>query len=72
LQDKEAVFKEWQTSDEQRESQTFDEQCWKTRVINCLNFIVDDGELSKKFKSLEEASLMLLVHQELKSAIDQL
>jgi hypothetical protein len=62
LQDEEAVFAEWQTCDEQP---------WKTRVVNCLNFIVKD-DLPNGFGSPEDASLMVRVHEELVSAIAQL
>lgn len=62
LQAKEAVFQEWQTSDE---------QSWKIRVLNCLNFV--SGE---KFEFLDQAgsdgsvaSLMVQVRQELEKAI---
>jgi hypothetical protein len=56
LEDKNAVFKMWETSSEEE---------WKTRVRNCLNFIS-----GQDFKSLEEASLMHRVHEELREAIE--
>jgi hypothetical protein len=71
LQDKKAVFTEWQSSEEKDKRETFDEQCWKARVINCLNFIAKD-DLPKKFASPEEASLMVQVHEKLVKAIAQL
>ena len=58
LQDKDAVFAEWKSSDEQG---------WKDRVVNCLNFVAD-----QKFGSIEEASLMAKVHKELEGEIDNL
>lgn len=58
LQDKDAVFAEWQT---------FDEQSWKDRVKGCLNFVSD-----QKFVLIEDGSLMAKVHQELKKEIDKL
>uniref|UniRef100_B8HYU6 Uncharacterized protein n=1 Tax=Cyanothece sp. (strain PCC 7425 / ATCC 29141) TaxID=395961 RepID=B8HYU6_CYAP4 len=44
---------------------------WKAKVLGCLNFIAKD-DLPQKFESLEEASLMTEVHQELERAIADL
>lgn len=65
LQDKEAVFREWDTTDE---------QSWKNRVINCLNFVSGKQyQFSDNDNSNEHAiSLMVRVHQELETAIAQL
>lgn len=41
---------------------------WEKQLLTYLNFIAKE-DLSKKFESLEEASLMAKVHQELKNAI---
>jgi hypothetical protein len=43
---------------------------WKKRILGCINFIAKE-DLPKEFTSLEEASLMFQVHQELKNAIAQ-
>jgi hypothetical protein len=67
LQDKEAVFCEWQTFDEQADEAT-NVKNWKDRVIGCLNFVVKD-DLPNGFGSPEEASLMAQVHRELVNAI---
>lgn len=53
LQDKSSVFKAWEISSDSEEE-------WKQRVLNCLNFISQ-----KEFNSIEEASLMARVHEEL-------
>jgi HEPN domain-containing protein len=63
LQDKDAVFAEWKSPDEQ----LLDEQGWKDRVKNCLNFVSD-----QKFESIKDASLMVEVHKELERAIADL
>ena len=44
---------------------------WEVRVLKFLNFIAKE-DLPKQFDSLEEASLMVKVHQKLESAIAQL
>ncbi|PSB21318.1 hypothetical protein C7B65_05155 [Phormidesmis priestleyi ULC007] len=44
---------------------------WQGRLLKFLNFIAKT-DLSKEFKSLEDASLMAQVHQKLKSAIAHL
>ncbi|MDJ0697201.1 hypothetical protein [Mastigocoleus sp. MO_188.B34] len=49
------VFQAWQTSNQLE---------WEKRVLGCLNFIS-----GQNFTSLQEASLMSVVHQELKDAI---
>jgi len=63
LQDREAVFAQWKSPDEP----SLNEQGWKNRVINCLNFVSD-----QKFSSIEDASLMAKVHRELEEAIANL
>ncbi|WYM02750.1 MAG: hypothetical protein HEQ19_28010 [Gloeotrichia echinulata CP02] len=54
--EKKEVFKAWDTNNNSE---------WQNRVLGCLNSVSD-----KEFKSLEEASLMFEVHQELKAAIN--
>lgn len=53
----EEVFQAWDTDNRTR---------WKARILGCLNFIAEPKPL---FISLEEASLMFKVHQELVKAI---
>lgn len=67
LQDKKEVFRKWQALQEKKWEDD-DEDRWKTRILNCLNFIAQD-DLPKPFESLEAASLMVKVHQELATAI---
>lgn len=55
------VFEAWGTK-------TKDE--WKKRILGCLNFIAKE-DLPQEFTSLEDASLMFKVHEELKNAIAQ-
>ncbi|EFA73047.1 hypothetical protein CRD_00619 [Raphidiopsis brookii D9] len=43
------VFEAWDTTDK---------DSWKTKVLDCLNFVSDQS-----FKSLEEVSVMYKVHQ---------
>jgi hypothetical protein len=64
------VFKMWRSSQEKQWKDN-PHQKWKIRVLNCLNFIAKD-DLPKEFGSLEEASLMVKVHQELIRAIADL
>jgi hypothetical protein len=64
LQDKGAVFAEWKSPNEEK---SLDEQGWKDRVKNCLNFVSD-----QMFVSIEDASLMVKVHQELERSIANL
>jgi len=47
---------------------------WESRVLGCLNFIVniDLPDNFKNFKSPKDVSLMAIVHQELEKAIDNL
>jgi len=47
----EEVFEAWQTA-------TKDD--WQKKVLNCLNFITE-----KEFNSLEDASIMYQVHEEI-------
>ena len=56
------VFQAWNT-------QTL--ETWKAQILGCLNFLAEK-DLPEKFQSLEEASLMAKVHQELEKAIAQL
>ena len=58
---KHEVFAAWQTKNEDD---------WKKRILSCLNFIAKD-DLTEEFTSLEEASLMFKVHEDLKKAIAQ-
>ena len=51
------VFEAWGTK-------TKDE--WKKRILGCLNFIAKE-DLPQEFKSLEDASLMFKVHEELEN-----
>ncbi|MBW4418967.1 MAG: hypothetical protein KME13_07025 [Myxacorys californica WJT36-NPBG1] len=44
---------------------------WEKRILTYLNFIAK-ADLPKEFESLEEASLMAIVHQKLKDAITEL
>jgi hypothetical protein len=55
------VFEAWGTKTKQE---------WKQRILGCLNFIAKE-DLPQEFTSLEEASLMHQVHQELEKAIAQ-
>ena len=64
LKDQDSVFKQWKYPDEEE----FIFKQWQTRVLNCLNFIAQD-DLPQPFSSLEQASLMAQVHQELVKAI---
>lgn len=48
-----------------------DKLSWQNAILQCLNFITKD-DLIKPFKSLESASLMAKVHQELERSIAQL
>jgi len=69
LNDQEDVFETWRSSNESQWKDKAEER-WKARVLNCLNFIVRE-DFHEGFK-LEEASLMVKVHQELLDAIAQL
>lgn len=69
LDDQENVFEVWRSSNEPKWKEQAEEK-WKIRVLNCLNFIVRE-DFSEGF-TLEEASLMAKVHQELERAIAQL
>lgn len=69
LDDQENVFEVWRSSNEPKWKEKAEEK-WKIRVLNCLNFIVRE-DFSEGF-TLEEASLMVKVHQELKDAIAKL
>ncbi|ELS32671.1 MULTISPECIES: hypothetical protein [Pseudanabaena] len=60
LQDRNSVFKAWEIFND-------NEKEWKTRVLNCLNFISQE-----EFKSIEEASLMSQVHKDLKEVIKEI
>ena len=71
LADKKEVFRKWQPDNDEKRWGDNDNKKWKMRVLNCLNFIVKD-DLPKKFELLEEASLMVRVHEELVSAIAHL
>ena len=53
---KEEVFKSWNT-------ETVED--WMKRILNCLNFVT-----GQSFTSLESASLMAKVHQDLKESIE--
>ena len=53
------VFEAWDTNNLED---------WKKRILGCLNFIAKE-DLSKDFISLEEASLMAKVHEQLEKAI---
>ena len=64
LMGQEEVFENWRSKNEKKWEERSEEK-WKMRVVNCLNFISDQN-----FKSLEEASLMAQVHEELVKAID--
>jgi hypothetical protein len=44
---------------------------WKSRLVNLLNFIIKE-DFPQGFESIEAASLMAKVHQELEKAIDAL
>jgi hypothetical protein len=70
LQGKEEVFENWRSPNEPKWKQN-SEGKWKMRVLKCLNFIAKE-DLPKEFESLEEASLMAKVHQELERAIASL
>jgi hypothetical protein len=70
LNDREDVFEAWRSSNEPQWKDKSQEK-WKSRVLNCLNFIVREN-FAEGFKSLEEASLMVKVHQELGEAIANL
>ena len=65
LMGQEEVFENWRSKNEKKWEGRSEEK-WKMRVVNCLNFISDQN-----FKSLEEASLMSQVHEELVEAIDR-
>jgi hypothetical protein len=69
LDDQESVFEVWRSSNEPKWKDKVEEK-WKSRVLNCLNFIVRE-DFPEGFK-LEDASLMVKVHEEIKAAIDQL
>lgn len=69
LNDQGNVFEVWRSSNEPQWKDQAEEK-WKSRVLNCLNFIVRE-DFPEGFK-LEEASLMVKVHQELENAIAQL
>lgn len=72
LQGKEEVFKNWRSQNE-KQWKPDPESEWKKRVLTCLNFIAKESlPNDKEFKLLEEASLMVKVHQELEKAIAQL
>ena len=66
LQGEEKVFENWRSPNESPWKPSPVDK-WKMRVLNCLNFISDQS-----FASLEEASLMTEVHEELARAIAQL
>jgi len=70
LQDKKEVFEIWQSPNEKKWDE-HDEEQWKNRLLNCLNFIAA-VDLPQPFHSLEDASLMTEAHQALASAIAQL
>lgn len=53
------------------ESEGSKDRLWKDRLLKFLNFIAKP-DISEKFNTLEEASLMAKVHKELKSAIANL
>jgi hypothetical protein len=53
------VFEAWETKTKEE---------WKQRILGCLNFIAKE-DLPQEFKSLEDASLMFQVHEELEKAI---
>lgn len=53
--DKKDLFEAWETPNRNG---------WEERVLSCLNFVSE-----QKFTSLKEASLMSIVHEELKEAI---
>ena len=53
------LFEAWDTDNEPD---------WKKRILGCMNFIAQE-DLSQEFTSLEEASLMAKVHNELVEAI---
>ncbi len=53
------LFEAWNTDNEPD---------WKKRILGCMNFIAQE-DLSQEFTSLEEASLMAKVHNELVEAI---
>jgi hypothetical protein len=69
LNDQENVFEAWRSSNETQWKDQSEEK-WKIRVLNCLNFIVRE-DFPKGFK-LEDASLMVRVHEELEKAIANL
>jgi len=64
------VFDVWRSSNEPKWKKDQAEEKWKSRVLNCLNFIVEE-DFPEGFK-LKEVSLMVEVHQALASAIAQL
>lgn len=69
LNDQENVFEAWRSPNEPQWKGKA-EETWKSRVLNCLNFIVRE-DFPEGFK-LEEASLMVKVHEKLKEAIASL
>ncbi len=66
LEGQEKVFENWQSPNEPKWKQD-PEGHWKLRVLKCLNFICEEN-----FSSLEEASLLVKVHQKIERAIAQL
>nr|RNJ69149.1 MAG: hypothetical protein EDM05_11570 [Leptolyngbya sp. IPPAS B-1204] len=66
----EEVFKNWQSPDE-TQCEHDPEGKWKTRILNCLNFIAKE-DLPKEFESPEDASLMAQVHCELEKSLANL
>jgi hypothetical protein len=60
LQDRNSVFKAWEIFNDNEEE-------WKTRVLNCLNFISQE-----EFKTIEAASLMSQVHKELEEVLKEI
>lgn len=70
LRGEKEVFEKWRSPNEPQWRQD-PEGNWKKRILNCLNFIAKE-DLPKEFESLEEASLMVKVHRELKKAVANL
>ena len=67
LNSQENVFAVWRSSNEPQWKEKPEEK-WKTRILNCLNFIVKE-DFPEGFATLEQASLMAQVHRELTKAI---
>ncbi|MEB3231209.1 MAG: hypothetical protein VKJ64_09380 [Leptolyngbyaceae bacterium] len=70
LDDQQDVFEVWRSSNEKQWKDNPEEK-WKTRILNCLNYIVEE-DFPDGFATLEEASLMAKVHTELENAIAHL